>query len=268
MNPGHRRVLLVGCGRMGSSLVRGWIESGAVDRPVAVDPAPQAVPAGLSVVAELAELSDPLPDTILLAVKPQMLDAVLPGLKPRLPNSALVISIAAGKNLAYFADRLGPSVAVVRTMPNTPAAIGRGITVCCAAATVSSGQRATAESLMAAVGQVAWIEDESLMHAVTAVSGSGPAYVFLLIEALTEAGIAAGLPPDLAQQLARATVAGSGELAGKSSDNPAKLRADVTSPGGTTAAALQVLMGANGVGDLMKRAVAAAAVRSAELAGD
>jgi len=260
------RVLLIGCGRMGGSLVRGWLDSGAVDRPVAVDPAPPALPAGVAVVADLAQLPDPLPDTILLAVKPQMLDAVLPVLKPRLPASALVISIAAGKNLAYFADRLGSSVAVVRTMPNTPAAIGRGITVCCAAPTVSPSQRATAGSLMAAVGQVAWVEDESLMHAVTAVSGSGPAYVFLLIEALAEAGVAAGLPADLAQALARATVAGSGELAGKSSDNPAKLRADVTSPGGTTAAALRVLMDAGGLGDLMKHAVAAAAARSEELA--
>lgn len=259
-------VLLIGCGRMGGSLLRGWLESGAVDRPIAVEPAPQGIPAGVTVAAELGAVPDPLPDTILLAVKPQMLDAVLPALKPRLPKSALIISIAAGKTLAYFADRLGASVATVRTMPNTPAAIGRGITVCYAGSAVSAGQRAVAETLMSAVGEVAWIEDETLMHAVTAVSGSGPAYVFLLIEALASAGMAAGLPADLARRLARATVGGAGELACVSTDDPAKLRADVTSPGGTTAAALAVLMGAGGLPDLMERAVAAAAARSEELA--
>jgi len=260
------RVLLIGCGRMGGSLLRGWLESGAVDRPVVVDPVPANLPAGVSVVPELAHVPDPLPNTVLLAVKPQMLDAVLPGLKARLPESALVISIAAGKTLSYLAAGLGAGAAIVRTMPNTPAAIGRGFTVCCAGAAVTRHQRDTAESLMKAVGQVAWIEDESLMHAVTAVSGSGPAYVFLLIEALAEAGVAAGLPRDLAEMLARATVAGSGELAGKMSDSPAKLRADVTSPGGTTAAALAILMGEGGLEDLMKRAIAAAAARSEELA--
>jgi pyrroline-5-carboxylate reductase len=177
-----------------------------------------------------------------------------------------VISIAAGKTLSYFADRLGSEVAVIRTMPNTPAAIGRGITVCCAGAAVSAAQRATADALLCSVGQVAWTADETLMHAVTAVSGSGPAYVFLLIEALQAAAVAAGLPADLAARLARDTVTGSGELARQSSDDPAKLRADVTSPGGTTAAALAVLMAEDGLPDLMKRAVAAATARSEEMA--
>jgi pyrroline-5-carboxylate reductase len=259
------QVLLIGCGRMGGSLLKGWRESGIVDEAIVVDPALPSLP-GTTVVATLAEVAGPLPMTILLAVKPQMLDAVLPGLKARLPDGALVISIAAGKGLSYFADRLGPSVAVVRTMPNTPAAIGRGITVCCAGATVSPAQRETTDMLLAAVGQVTWTDDESLMHAVTAVSGSGPAYVFLLIEALQAAGEAAGLPSDLAAQLARQTVAGSGELAHQSADDPAKLRQDVTSPGGTTAAALSVLMADDGLSALMKRAVAAATARSEELA--
>ena len=261
-----KSVLLIGCGRMGSSLVSGWLASGAVERPLAVDPAPREVPAGLTVVGDLGALSDPLPETILLAVKPQMLETVLPGLKARLPRSALVISIAAGKTLDYLAGHLGRDTAVVRTMPNTPAAIGQGITVCCAGPTVTAAQRATAESLMTAVGSVAWTEDESMMHAVTAVSGSGPAYVFLLIEALADAGVAAGLPRDLAESLARATIVGSGALAGASPDSPAKLRTDVTSPGGTTAAALGVLMGEAGLADLMTRAVAAATARSKELA--
>ncbi len=258
-------VLLIGCGRMGSALLKGWRESGVVDRALVVDPALPALP-GVTVVASLDEIPDPLPETILLAVKPQMLDAVLPGLKVRLPKGVLVISIAAGKTLPYFADRLGADVAVVRTMPNTPAAIGRGITVCCAGAKVDPAQRATTDTLLSAVGQVAWTQDETLMHAVTAVSGSGPAYVFLLIEALHAAAEAAGLPADLAARLARETVTGSGELARQSTDTPAKLRADVTSPGGTTAAALAVLMGEGGLPELMNRAVAAATARSEELA--
>jgi len=250
---------------MGGALLKGWRESGVVDDARVVDPALPSLP-GVSVVAGLDEIADPLPDTILLAVKPQMLDAVLPGLKSRLPKGALVISIAAGKTLDYFADRLGTDVAVVRTMPNTPAAIGRGFTVCCAGPRVTDAQRALADRLMTAVGQVAWTADEALMHAVTAVSGSGPAYVFLLIEALEAAALAAGLPPDLAAKLARETVTGAGELARQSSDSPAKLRTDVTSPGGTTAAALGVLMNEKGLTDLMTRAVAAATARSQELA--
>ena len=249
---------------MGGALLTGWRESGVVDDARVVDPALPSL-SGVPVVAGLSEILDPLPDTILLAVKPQMLDAVLPGLKSRLPKGALVVSIAAGKTLAYFADRLGAEVAVVRTMPNTPAAIGRGFTVCCAGARVAPPQRALAARLMAAVGQVAWTGDETLMHAVTAVSGSGPAYVFLLIEALESAAVAAGLPPDLAARLARETVTGAGELARQSSDAPAKLRADVTSPGGTTAAALAVLMGEGGLTELMTKAVAAATRQSEEL---
>jgi pyrroline-5-carboxylate reductase len=258
-------VLLIGCGRMGGSLLKGWRESGAVGNAIVVDPALPALP-GVTVVPTLSDVSGLLPETILLAVKPQMLDQVMPGLAERLPDGALIISIAAGKPIAYFAGRLGKPAAIVRTMPNTPAAIGRGITVCCAGPGVTAAERDVADRLMKAVGEVAWIEDESLMHAVTAVSGSGPAYVFHLIEALRDAAEAAGLPADLAARLARATVTGAGELARQSPDDPAKLRIDVTSPGGTTAAALAVLMGGKGLTDLMTRAVAAATARSEELA--
>jgi pyrroline-5-carboxylate reductase len=261
-----KQVLLIGCGRMGAALLKGWLASGAVENPIVVEPMPSSLPAGVKAVPLLTDVAGLLPDTILLAVKPQMLDEVLPALKTRLPKGALVISIAAGKTLSYFNDRLGPNVKIVRTMPNTPAAIGRGITVCCAGAGVTAAQRAEADGLMRAVGEVEWVEDESFMHAVTALSGSGPAYVFLLIQALSEAGIAAGLPADLSACLAKATVAGSGALAVSSSDDPAKLRADVTSPGGTTAAALAVLMGEGGLPDIMTRAVAAATARSKELA--
>jgi pyrroline-5-carboxylate reductase len=258
-------VLLIGCGRMGSSLLKGWRESGAVDGAIVVDPALPNLP-GVAVVPSLSDVAGPLTRIILLAVKPQMLDQVMPSLAERLPDGALVISIAAGKPIAYFAGRLGKPAAIVRTMPNTPAAIGRGITVCCAGPGVSAADRDVADRLMKAVGEVAWIEDESLMHAVTAVSGSGPAYVFHLIEALRDAAEAAGLPPELAAKLARVTVTGAGELAHQSPDEPAKLRIDVTSPGGTTAAALTVLMGEKGLTDLMTRSVAAATARSEELA--
>jgi pyrroline-5-carboxylate reductase len=260
------QVLLVGCGKMGGALLRGWLASGAIEDAAVVEPHPIDIPAGVTVAAALAALPDPLPPTILLAVKPQMLDTVLPDLRARLPEDALVISIAAGKTLAYFADRLGAAVPVVRAMPNTPAAIGRGITVCCAGGKVTDAGRATADALMRAAGDVAWIADEAMMHAVTAVSGSGPAYIFLLIEALEDAAKAAGLPPALAAQLARATVTGAAELARQSADAPAKLRRDVSSPGGTTVAALAVLMGPDGLTALMTRAVAAAADRSEELA--
>lgn len=258
-------VLLIGCGRMGGALLKGWRESGVVKSAIVVDPALPVLD-GVPVVGSLAEVPDPLPTTILLAVKPQMLDQVMPGLAERLPDGALVVSIAAGKPIAYFASRLGKPAAIVRTMPNTPAAIGRGITVCCAGPGVSAAERDVADRLMKAVGEVAWTPDEALMHAVTAVSGSGPAYVFHLIEALRDAAIAAGLPPDLAAKLARATVTGAGELAHQSPDTPEKLRVDVTSPGGTTAAALAVLMEEKGLAELMTRAVAAATARSEELA--
>lgn len=258
-------VLLIGCGRMGSALLKGWRESKAVGKAIVVDPALPVLP-GVTVVSSLANIPGGLSNTILLAVKPQMLDQVMPSLAERLPDGALVISIAAGKPIAYFAERLGRPTAIVRTMPNTPAAIGRGITVCCAGAGVSVAEKDTADRLMKAVGAVMWVEDEMLMHAVTAVSGSGPAYVFHLIEALQAAGETAGLPSDLAAKLARETVTGAGELARQSTDTPAKLRTDVTSPGGTTAAALGVLMAEHGLTELMTRAVAAATARSEELA--
>jgi pyrroline-5-carboxylate reductase len=259
-------LLLIGCGKMGGALLKGWLDSGAVEHPLVVEPTALTLPPGARRAASLLDLPDPLPSTIVLAVKPQLLGQVLPPLRARLPDDALVISIAAGKTIAYLAEGLGPRAHIVRTMPNTPAAIGRGITVCCAGPRVTAAQRATADRLMAAAGEVAWIEDEALMHPVTAVSGSGPAYVFLLIETLAQAGVAAGLPPELSARLARATVAGSGALADASADDAAKLRTDVTSPGGTTAAALAVLMGADGLADLMTRAIAAATARSEELA--
>ena len=266
----RRTLALVGCGKMGSALLRGWIAGGAASRFLVVEPA--GAPAELAGAAGISwhqtpeELPDqPAPGAVVFAVKPQVIDAVLPGYRRWAGPDTLFVSIVAGKTIAGITRHLGPA-ALVRTMPNTPAAIGRGITVACANARVTQTQRALCDRLLAAAGESAWIEDEALLDAVTAVSGSGPAYVFLLIEALAQAAEAAGLPPDLALRLARATVAGSGELARLSDESPAQLRENVTSPGGTTRAALDVLMAEDGLAALIGRAVAAAAARSRELA--
>ena len=205
------------------------------------------------------------PDAVVFAVKPQIADEVVPDYRSWARPETLFVSIVAGKTLAGLARHLGRA-AIVRTMPNSPAAIGRGITVACANPLVTIGQRQLCDRLLAAIGECAWVEDEALIDAVTAVSGSGPAYVFLLIEALARAGEAEGLPADLALRLARATIAGSGELARISSESPAQLRENVTSPGGTTRAALDVLMATDGLEPLIARAVATAAARSRELA--
>lgn len=265
-------LLLVGAGKMGGALLEGLIARGLDASRVRVqDPAPpEDVAAALArhgITAEPAveTLSTP-PGVILMAVKPQAMDAVFPPVAKLAGPDTLVISIAAGRALASFEAHLPAGTAVVRAMPNTPAAVGRGITVCVANGAVTPAGRATCEALMSAVGDVAWIEDEAEMDAVTAVSGSGPAYVFLLAEALEKAGVAAGLDAALARQLARATVSGAGELLARSDLDAATLRRNVTSPGGTTAAALDVLMAEGGMEDRMREAVMAGAVRSRELA--
>jgi pyrroline-5-carboxylate reductase len=255
---------------MGSALLRGWLAQGLAQRYLVVEPGP--VPDALRGHAEVAVLPAPdqlppeiSPAGIVLAVKPQAMAAVLPAYRRFAPAGTLFLSIAAGKTLGFFERMLG-AAAVVRAMPNTPAAIGRGIAVACASALVAAPQRALAERLLGAVGEVAWVADEALLDPVTAVSGSGPAYVFLLIECLAKAGMAAGLPEALAMQLARATVAGSGALVALSGESAAELREAVTSPGGTTRAALDVLMAGDGLETLLTRAVLAATRRSRELA--
>ena len=202
--------------------------------------------------------------TLVVALKPQSFREAGPAIKPFAGPATLVVSIMAGTTIASIEAVCGGSV--VRAMPNTPAAIGRGITVAVAANNVSAAQRAVADALLRATGSVEWVDDEGLMDAVTAVSGSGPAYIFLLAEELARAGVEAGLPPDLATKLARETVAGSGELLHRSELSSATLRQNVTSPGGTTAAALEVLMAKDGMQPLLTRAVAAATRRSRELA--
>ncbi len=265
----ERTLVLVGCGKMGSALLRGWIAGRAASRFCVVEPAgppPDLADAsGVSWRRTPAELPSPAPDAVVFAVKPQAIDDLLPEYRRWAGPHTLFVSIVAGKTIAGMTRHLGPS-ALIRTMPNTPAAIGRGITVACANERVTREQRRLCEELLAAAGESAWVEDEALLDAVTAVSGSGPAYVFLLIEALAQAAEAAGLPSDLALRLARSTVAGSGELARLSAESPARLRENVTSPGGTTRAALDVLMADDGLAPLIARAVAAAAARSRELA--
>jgi pyrroline-5-carboxylate reductase len=270
MPPSQTMLVLVGCGKMGSALLRGWVASEIAGRFFVVEPegplAELAELPGVSWFRSPREIPDhAAPAAVLFAVKPQILDDVVPHYRRWANAHSLFVSIVAGKTIAGIARRLG-AAPVVRTMPNTPAAIGRGITVACANERVSPAQRRLCDRLLAAVGESAWVEDEALLDAVTAVSGSGPAYVFLLIEALTEAAEACGLPSSLALRLARSTVAGSGELARVSSESPAQLRENVTSPGGTTRAALDVLMAKDGLAPLIRRAVAAAAARSRELA--
>jgi pyrroline-5-carboxylate reductase len=268
MNAGT--VVLVGCGQMGSAMLRGWLKSGAAARFVVVEPAgaPEVLAPSPRVDAHRAasELSDGLaPDAVVFAVKPQVIADIVPAYRRFARPQTVFMSIAAGTTIANLTHHLGDA-AIVRVMPNTPAAIGRAISVACANPAVSAAQRQLCAALLAAIGESTWVEEEALLDPVTAVSGSGPAYVFLLIETLAEAGVKAGLPAELALRLARETVAGAGELARVSHENPARLRENVTSPGGTTRAALDVLMGDQGLAELMDRAVAAATRRSRELA--
>lgn len=265
-------LLLIGCGKMGGALLGGWLAAGGVERVVVVEPAglPPDLSGrpGVTAVTSAEDVPDDLaPDVVVLAVKPQMMDRVLPALRDRAVPDTVFLSIAAGRTLASFEAVLGEGVAVVRAMPNTPAQVGRGITAAVANPAVAAAQRSLCDALLRAVGEVVWLDDESLMDAVTAVSGSGPAYVFLLAEALAVAGARAGLPAEVAARLARATVCGAGELLYRSDLPAAALREAVTSPAGTTAAALSVLMAPGALQPLLDRAVAAAADRSRELAG-
>ena len=266
-------ITLVGAGKMGSAMLSGWLAMGLKGSAATIlEPAPHADLTAICTQHGIA-LNPPASalkpaEVLILAIKPQMLDAAAPTLAPITGANTLVISILAGKRIADLASRLPAAGAIVRAMPNTPAAIGRGITGVAASAGVTPRQRAMTDALLGAVGAVEWLATEALIDAVTAVSGSGPAYIFYLTEALAKAGEAAGLPADLAARLARATVEGSGELMRLSPDlPPSKLRENVTSPGGTTAAALSVLMADDGLSPLMREAVAAALRRAGELSG-
>jgi pyrroline-5-carboxylate reductase len=264
-------LILVGAGKMGGSMLEGWLKVGMKPENVTVlDPKPSEEVMRLCQEKGISlNPADPAAaDVLILAIKPQMLDEAAPALNGILGPQTLIISILAGKTIGDLRSRLPASSAIVRAMPNLPASIGRGATGAAVNEKVSESQRLTADALLSSNGIVEWLPSEDLIDAVTALSGSGPAYVFHLVECLADAGTAAGLPPDLAQRLARATVTGAGELLFQSELPPATLRQNVTSPGGTTAAALEVLMREpNGLKALMHEAVAAAKRRAEELAG-
>ncbi|MFQ5775465.1 MAG: pyrroline-5-carboxylate reductase [Kiloniellaceae bacterium] len=265
-------LLLVGCGKMGGALLGGWLERGApaaaitVVEPQEANLAPFAGRGLVHLRAPESLAPDYAPAAVVFAVKPQQMDVAVPKYGRFVRPETVFLSIAAGKTIAYYERRLGAAAAIVRAMPNTPAAVGRGMSVLCANAQASEAQRAVCGALLSAVGEVAWVEDEALLDPVTAVSGGGPAYVFLLIECLARAGVEAGLPADLAMRIARATVAGAGELVHRAAEPASTLRENVTSPGGTTIEAIEVLMAPGGLQDLMTRAIAAATERSRELA--
>jgi pyrroline-5-carboxylate reductase len=257
---------------MGSALLAGLGRGEKLGRVLVIEPNPAPDVVELCRAKNFAlfarvESSDAPVDALVLAIKPQMLEAAAPALSPLVGPDTLVLSILAGKRVADLASRL-PARAFVRAMPNTPAAVGRGVTGAYPSPGVEPGQRSLAQTLLSAVGSVEWVETEELIDAVTAISGSGPAYLFYLAECLAAAGVAAGLPDELAARLARATVEGAGELMHRTPDaSPGRLRENVTSPGGTTAAALGVLMAEDGLEPLLTRAVAAAKRRAAELSG-
>ena len=262
----RRGLVLLGCGKMGSAMLEGWLKRGLPARSVWVmDPHPSdwLQAQGVNLNAELpAE-----PAIVLVAVKPQMMAEALPVLQPLGNGTTLFLSVAAGVTIASYEATLGADTPIIRAMPNTPAAVGQGITAIVGNTPASETQLAQAEELLSAVGEVVRLETEAQMDAVTGVSGSGPAYVFHMIECLAAAGEAQGLAPELALQLAKATVAGAGALAMQAAQDPAQLRRNVTSPNGTTQAGLEVLMDEQaGLPPLVKATVAAAADRSRELA--
>ena len=268
-----KSLALVGAGKMGGAMLQGWFGLGLDGKAaIVIDPYPSAelkvlcAKHGARINPPAAEITPP--DVLVLAIKPQTLDAAASEIAPMVGPRTLIVSIMAGKTIHNITSRIATARAVVRAMPNTPAAVGRGITGAAANALVTPAQKETTAALLSAIGRFEWVGDESLIDAVTAVSGSGPAYVFYLAECLAKAGVAAGLPADLAERLARATVEGSGELMfHEAATSPSQLRQNVTSPGGTTAAALDVLMAADGLAPLMEKAVAAANQRARDLSG-
>jgi pyrroline-5-carboxylate reductase len=264
-------LVLAGCGKMGSAMLEGWLKAGADPKMiVAIDPKPPhevmelLQKRGIRHNPPVTSITDA--EVIIVAVKPQVMEDVLPNLVSLKSSRPLILSVAAGKTIATFAKHFGQDAAIIRTIPNTPAAIGRGITAMSANANVSKVQMALATALLSSTGEVVTVDDESMIDLVTAVSGSGPAYIFYLTECMAAAGEKIGLPAALAMQLARATVAGSGELMRQTGIDAATLRQNVTSPNGTTFAALQVLMADNGMMQLFENAITAAAKRSKELA--
>lgn len=263
------KVLLVGCGKMGGILARRWQAQKLYSDIVIVDPMAAIHLPAAPHVWHMGDI-DPAftPDAVIFAVKPHLLSDIAEHYKSYADKGALILSIAAGKPVPFFEEKLGAKSSIVRAMPNTPASIGQGITVAFANKNVTATQKDNADKLLGSIGEVVWIEDESLLNPATALSGSGPAYLFLLIETLTNAGVKIGLAPDMAEKLARQTVIGSAALVQSDPATPAsRLRTDVTSPSGTTQAALDVLMAKGGIQELFDRALQAATKRAVELSG-
>jgi pyrroline-5-carboxylate reductase len=265
------KLVLLGAGKMGGAMMEGWLAAGVVPSQLVIfDPAPPKEIAtliknhGLSHNPDVSGLRDV--EVILAAVKPQIMDEAITVLLPLKSQNPLILSIAAGKTIASFEKHFGNDAAVIRTIPNTPAAVGRGITAMAANANVSENQSNLASALLSSIGDVVTVKSEDQIDAVTGLSGSGPAYVFYLTECLAKAGQAQGLDAGLAMQLARATVEGAGELMRCTGTPASTLRQNVTSPNGTTDAGLQVLMAENGLENLMVKTVDAATKRSTELA--
>ncbi len=262
-------VVLVGAGNMGGAMLKGWIANGMDPSNITVlDPSPSGQMKHILSDSKVhhSETSHGLSasDVLIVAIKPQMMEKVLPTLTNLVGDNTVVVSVAAGTTLSTISSAFG-DVAAIRVMPNTPALVLRGMSVACPNAKVTKKQKENVHDLMQAVGKIEWVEDEKFIDAVTAVSGSGPAYVFHLAECMAQAGLRAGLPEELAMTLAVQTVSGAGELLAQSSDTPAILRKNVTSPNGTTAAALEVLMGEGGMPQLLEQAILAAKKRSEEL---
>ncbi|MBL4784022.1 MAG: pyrroline-5-carboxylate reductase [Cohaesibacteraceae bacterium] len=261
---------LIGAGKMGGAMLAGWLERGLhPDNVTAIDPglpdemASMAKKHGFRFVSSADQSG--ITDIVVVAVKPQILEKVLSGIRPVIGPDTTVVSVVAGKNIAVFQQILGENCAIVRTIPNTPSQVGRGMTAGFASSNVSGETRAIVEELLTVIGEFSWVENESLIDTATAVSGSGPAYVFYLAECLAKAGVEAGMTSQMAEKFARQTVAGAGELLYHSDIPAAQLRQNVTSPNGTTAEALAVLMADDGMLPLMTKAVAAAKRRSEEL---
>lgn len=265
--PTNISIALIGCGKMGAAMARGWLKTGLIGRIDILDPSP--LPAELAksdiVHYHRSVQTIQVPDVIILAIKPQIMPEVCENIKPLVGENTLILSIAAGQSLSVFESHFGEKQPVVRAMPNTPAAIGKGMIVATSNDNVKTRQKGLADALLSTSGIVEWVSDENLMDAVTALSGSGPAYVFLLIEVLTKAGVSCGLKEEFAAKLARQTVVGSAALAeSEPSIEAAKLRKNVTSPGGTTEAAMEVLLG-NELQALFDHALNAAKNRSQNL---
>lgn len=267
-------VLIIGCGRIGSAILSGLLDNGLKKSAVSiVDPYLDLIKSKFKVLPDKAfnnsldNINKSLnPSIVIIAVKPAVMDKTLIDLKPFNLTKTVILSVAAGKLLKYFEDKLGYEQAIIRGMPNTPISVGEGITVCCSNDKTTQKQKKLCNSLLRTVSSVEWIKDESLMDAVTALSGSGPAYLFYLVEAMASAGEALGLPTKLSQKLASETISGSAALLKKSKSSATDLRKNVTSPGGTTSAALEVIMAEDGLAKIMRKAMQQAKARSKELA--